>query len=134
MTNNFSLVIGENLIRVIDVGVAKNKITVLAAAYDSVVNNIYTDNSGKIDVNVVNKIVRLVNDAGVTKRQVNIIIPDGFSYTRIIDMPMLSDKELLSAKANSKKFTSLFAPLTEKIFLQLSPPSSLFKIPSLEPI
>ena len=97
MTNNFSLVIGENLIRVIDVGVAKNKITVLAAAYDSVVNNIYTDNSGKIDVNVVNKIVRLVNDAGVTKRQVNIIIPDGFSYTRIIDMPMLSDKELLSA-------------------------------------
>jgi len=97
MSNSFSLAIGEELIRVVDGQLSKDKIIINAAAYDNINENIYVDNSGKISIDTANKIVKLINDAGISKRQVNIIIPDGFSYTRIIEMPLLSDKELLSA-------------------------------------
>src|SRR3990167_20277 len=97
MSNSFSLAIGEELIRVVDGQLSKDKIIINAAAYDNINENIYVDNSGNISIDTANKIVKLINDAGISKIQVNIIIPDGFSYTRIIEMPLLSDKELLSA-------------------------------------
>ncbi|MGH7245710.1 MAG: type IV pilus assembly protein PilM [Candidatus Levyibacteriota bacterium] len=39
----------------------------------------------------------LVDEAKITTRYVNVALPEGQVYTRIIEMPILSDKELISA-------------------------------------
>ena len=42
-------------------------------------------------------IQKLMQDAGIRKKAVNIVIPDTYSYSQIIEMPILTEKELLSA-------------------------------------
>lgn len=39
----------------------------------------------------------MVNDAGISTKYVNIALPENQVYTKVIDMPVLSDKELQSA-------------------------------------
>lgn len=96
-SNSFALTIGEQYLRTIDCDIEKNHITVKAAAFDIYESNVFSNNNNKIDTNLANKIIRLINDSGINKKQVNIVIPDTYSYSRIIEMPLLSDKELISA-------------------------------------
>src|SRR3990167_3156469 len=53
-------------------------------------------------------------DARVTTRRVNIALPESMAFTRVIEMPMLSDKELASAiRWEAEQYIPL--PLSEAI-------------------
>jgi len=97
MTNNtFTLDIGEKIIKVADV--SKNGKFYQADALamcDSAVN-IYTSDEKKVET-AVPVIKKLVEDAGITKKIVNIIVPNSFSYSRLVETPVLTEKELISA-------------------------------------
>ncbi len=46
---------------------------------------------------IAQAIKAMVNEAGISTKYVNIALPENQVYTRVIEMPMLSDKELESA-------------------------------------
>lgn len=93
---NFVIGIGEESFKVLDVTLEK-KVKIAAAAYDLSSTDIYSDETDESQSKATELIRRLVHDAGIKKKEAVIIIPDGQSYARILEMPMLTDKELISA-------------------------------------
>lgn len=93
----FALSLGEEFIKVIDGEFQGPKITVSAAAYDATPQNLYEDETDLSIKKNAELIGKLVKDAGIKKREAAIVIPDGQSYSRIIEMPMITERELISA-------------------------------------
>jgi type IV pilus assembly protein PilM len=113
----FAVDIGETYVKIADVEKKKNKYTAKSLACGEITTNIY--NSGGIkDLEVNSSLLqKLIKDADIKKKNVNIVIPDGRSYSQIIEMPILTEKELASA---IKYQADQFIPLPiEKISLDL---------------
>lgn len=68
-----------------------------AATYSEYSSNPFLNNTDEMIHDVATIVSKLVAEAKFNKREVNIVIPDTQSYTRILDMPSLTDKELISA-------------------------------------
>ncbi len=95
-SNSFILNIGERNLKVVDMDkVADNYVINSMGLVDSEVN-IYNSDE-KTGNKVVPKIVKLLEDTKIEKKEVNIVIPNTYSYCRIIEMPILTEKELISA-------------------------------------
>lgn len=93
----FSLDIGESYIKLADVEVKKKTFVAKSAGYNEIPFNVYSITAAEYMTKTSEMISKLVKDAEVKKSDVNIIIPDSQSYTRIFDMPLMTDKELVSA-------------------------------------
>ncbi|HLL60382.1 MAG TPA: pilus assembly protein PilM [Candidatus Nitrosocosmicus sp.] len=93
----FSIDIGEKYIKVADVEKKGNNLLALSLAYDQAPANMYLSESIKDTEQTKLLIQKLIKDAGIRKKNVNIIIPDSHSYSQILEMPSISEKELLSA-------------------------------------
>ncbi len=93
----FTLSLGEEYIRVIDGEVKGANILISAAAFDTVVSNLYEDETDITIKKTAELIGKLAKDSGIKKREVSIVVPDGQSYSRIIEMPMITERELISA-------------------------------------
>ncbi|MFQ5451992.1 MAG: pilus assembly protein PilM, partial [Candidatus Paceibacterota bacterium] len=66
-------------------------------AYDISPPQLYNTESKENVKSVAELIAKIVHDAGIKKKEVKIIIPDSHSYSRILEMPLLTEKELISA-------------------------------------
>lgn len=56
--------------------------------------------SGNLETNIeaeVTQIKKLIETLNITKKNVNLIIPDSLTYSQIVSMPLLNEKELISA-------------------------------------
>ncbi len=93
----FCLDIGEGYIKLADVEAKKKNFVAKTAAFNETKVNIYSVTSQEYSAKTSEMIRVLVTDSQVKKTDVNIIIPDSQSYTRILEMPLLTDKELVSA-------------------------------------
>ena len=93
----FSLDIGEKFIKATDIDKQKDKLIPLVATFGEYSSNPYINNADEILHNTSVFISKLITEAHFNKREINIIIPDSQSYTRIFEMPLLTDKELISA-------------------------------------
>lgn len=93
----FSIDIGEKYIQVADCAKKGAEFEVRALAYDEVPANIYITEGEKSVQAAGGVISKLISDAGIKKKGVHIILPDSHSYSRIIEMPLLTEKELVSA-------------------------------------
>ncbi len=93
----FALDVGEKYIKIADVSKSGSLLTAKTFAYDQAFANFFITEGERQAKELASTIQKLVSDGGIKKKTVNIIIPDTHSYSRIIEMPLLTEKELVSA-------------------------------------
>jgi len=108
----FCLELGDNFIRVADAEIKDQKVEF--SSLGSVIKPIpFFINQNQVNIDSAAKAIeKLVADLKIQKKAVNIIIPDTYTYSQILTMPYLKEKELLSAiKYQADQFIPL--PLDE---------------------
>lgn len=96
-SNQIVLDIGDTYIKIAKVSVASGKIVAETLAYDRIELNVYLNDSDEAANKLALLIKQMVKDTKVTAREAAIVIPDSRSYTRVLEMPTLTEKELISA-------------------------------------
>lgn len=98
MANNpFTLDIDEKYTKIVE---AKKVGDLLEVSYLGQIETpeaFYTTNLEKVIESEVIQIKKLVKNANITKKNVNLIIPDSLTYNQVVSMPLLNEKELISA-------------------------------------
>ncbi|OGK16844.1 hypothetical protein A2690_03660 [Candidatus Roizmanbacteria bacterium RIFCSPHIGHO2_01_FULL_39_12b] len=93
----FALEFAEDSMRVGDFETKGDSLVTISAGITPIVHNIFITDTDDVVRVIESSIKKLLNDSKITKKSVNIIIPDSQSYSRIIEMPLLTEKELISA-------------------------------------
>lgn len=95
--SNFCIDIGENLIKVVDAKNVSNQLEIQSLGYAEGELNFFSIESEKTLQSQTTKIGKLVSELKITKKNVDVIIPDSVTYSQILEMPRLNEKELISA-------------------------------------
>jgi len=93
----FALDLGEKYIKIADIEKKKDKYLAKSLAYSELSTNFYTTGAIIEHEKIASQLQMLIKDAGIKKKNVNIVIPDSQSYSKILEMPLLTEKELFSA-------------------------------------
>ena len=93
----FCLDIDEKFTKVVDAKKVGDSLEIVALGKAVTPDFFYTSNLEKNIENQVNQIKKLIESLKITKKDVNIIIPDSLTYSQIISMPLLNEKELITA-------------------------------------
>lgn len=93
----FCLDIGENLIKLVDTKLTSGQLDIQTMAYSEGEMNFYSSEAEKIAENQTTRIEKLINSLKITKKNVAVVIPDSVTYSQILQMPRLNEKELISA-------------------------------------
>ncbi|MBP9815938.1 pilus assembly protein PilM [Candidatus Woesebacteria bacterium] len=96
-STTFTLDIGEQYLKVVDAEMSGGSLVAHSAALTDVEFNPYATTAEDYVKRTSDAIQKLLNDAQIKKRDAHIVIPDSQSYTRVFEMPLLTEKELLSA-------------------------------------
>jgi len=108
----FCLDLGNNYVRVADANVSEQTVDISSLGSIACPLNIFLNPNEKSIDEAAKSVEKLVNDLKITKKNVNIILPDTYSYSQILPMPYLKEKELFSAiKYQADQFIPL--PLDE---------------------
>lgn len=98
MANNFfCLDIDERFTKVVDAKKVENVLEVTALGKAETQELFYSSNLEKVAEAQVSQIKKLVETLKINKKNVNLIIPDSLTYNQIISMPLLNEKELITA-------------------------------------
>ncbi|MCX7881304.1 MAG: pilus assembly protein PilM [Patescibacteria group bacterium] len=113
MANDFfSLELGNDFFRLADVEMANNKIKINSLFFQDNTLPIFSNDNEQTIIEEAKIIEKAINNLKIKKNNLNVIIPDYYSYSRIVEMPILKEKELLSAiKYQADQFIPL--PLEE---------------------
>lgn len=95
--NSVCIDIGEKFIRVVDARFRNGLFEVAVFGQTDATPYYYIGGSEKNIENQADIITKLFASLKLKKRNVNVIIPDSFSYSQILEVPRLNDKELQSA-------------------------------------
>ena len=95
--NLVTLDIGDAFLKIAQVELKSGKPVLQTLAYERIPMNVYMNDSDEAENKLVLLIQKMLKDSKVSSGNVSIVIPDSRSYTRIIEMPLLTDKELVSA-------------------------------------
>ncbi len=95
--NFFTLDIDEKFTKVADAKKAGDILEVTALGKTETPDLFYSSNLEKTVETEVSQIKKLIETLNITKKNVNLIIPDTLTYSQIISMPLLNEKELISA-------------------------------------
>ncbi len=94
---SFALEINEKYTRMCDLRPNGQKIELLSlGSYETATNFFDTENQLVLDKQV-EIIKRLYGNLRIRKKQINVIIPDSRTYSQIVEMPKLKEKELIAA-------------------------------------
>jgi len=93
----FCLDIGENLIKVVDAKSAPNRLEVQSMGFAEGELNFFSSDVEKTNESQTSKIEKLISSLKISKKNVAIVIPDSVTYSQILEMPKLNEKELISA-------------------------------------
>jgi type IV pilus assembly protein PilM len=96
-TNSFALDIDEKFTKVVESQAVDQFIEVTAMGKIETPEAFYTSNLEKTVDAEVAQIKKLVETLNISKKSVNLIIPDALTYNQIISMPLLNEKELITA-------------------------------------
>ncbi len=98
MTDNFfSLDIDEKFTKLAEAKRSGDMLEVTALGKTETSEFFYTGNLEKNIEAEVTQIKKLIETLNITKKNVNLIIPDTLTYSQIVSMPLLNEKELISA-------------------------------------
>lgn len=95
--NLMSLHLGENVVRLAKAKNDKGKIEIEALGHQADAPAFFAMDTEKILDDEKKVIKKLVESLRIKQKNVNVVIPDGFTYSQILNMPKLKEKELLSA-------------------------------------
>ena len=93
----FCVDFGESFIKVADAKKDGSLIDVSSLGFAEVSPAFYSADTEKVIGDHATIIQKLLTTLKITKRNVNIVIPDTYSYSQVLDMPKLNEKELISA-------------------------------------
>lgn len=95
----FGLDIGSTSIKVVQLGKQGDSFTLLAAGITPTpANGLGTENQQDLET-VAQAVKKLVVDTKITTREVSLSLPESKVYTRLINLPLLTDEEVSSAIA-----------------------------------
>lgn len=98
MTDNiFGLDIDEKFTKVVEAKKTGDMLDVTALGKVETSEFFYTGNLEKNIEAEVAQIRKLIDNLKITKKNVNLIIPDSLTYSQVVSMPLLNEKELISA-------------------------------------
>jgi type IV pilus assembly protein PilM len=118
-SSTFTLDIGERYIKLVDADMSGSTLIAHSAAFSDLEFNPYITAADDYTKKAAGTVQKLLNDAQIKKRDVHIVIPDSQSYTRVFEMPLLTEKELLSA---IRYQADQFIPIPiEKVSLDIFP-------------
>jgi len=95
--DSFTLEIGDNYLRLVDAQMANGQLDIAAIGAVEKPTLFFTTQNEKSLTDTALDIEKLVQNLKIKKKTVNIIIPDTYTYSQILTMPYLKEKELLSA-------------------------------------
>lgn len=87
----------ENIIRIVKAKNSGGKIDIDLIAFQSDMPPFFELDTEKIFAEETRLLKKALDILKINKRPVNIVIPDGFTYSQVVYMPRLKEKELLSA-------------------------------------
>ena len=93
----FTLDIDEEFTKVVDVKKTGDLLEIVALGKAETPEFFYTSTLEKNTETEVTQIKKLVETLNITKKNVNLIIPDSLTYSQVISMPLLNEKELITA-------------------------------------
>ena len=93
----FCLDLSESYIKIVDASRNGNQFGVNGLGFGPSIPNYYFIETEKIIADQAGIISKLLINLRISQKNVNVIIPDSVSYSQILDMPKLNEKELLSA-------------------------------------
>ena len=97
-TDFFSLEITDNAIKIFDGEILpKEIVTKKISLLYNLPFSFFTQDTPDVSQKLADVIKKLVSDLKIGKRKVNVIIPDAYTYSQILPMPYLNEKELISA-------------------------------------
>lgn len=96
-SNQIVLDIGDTFVKLAKISIADGHIVADTLAYERVPLNVYVNDSDDAANKLAALIKQMVKDTKISARDAAIVIPDSRSYTRILEMPTLTEKELISA-------------------------------------
>lgn len=98
MTDNFfCLDIDEKFTKIVDAKKTGDSLEITALGKAETPEFFYSGNLEKSIEEQVGKIKKLLETSNITKKNVNLIIPDSLTYSQVISMPLLNEKELITA-------------------------------------
>lgn len=89
--------IGETYVKVADAKKNNNLLEINNLGFTESNNNFFTSSTDKTTEEQAAIIDKLIRGLKITKKNVNIVIPDSYTYSQIVEMPKLNEKELISA-------------------------------------
>ncbi|VVA43606.1 Type IV pilus biogenesis ATPase PilM [Candidatus Roizmanbacteria bacterium] len=95
--NYFSLDIDEKFTKVVESKLVDQFVKISALGKIETPEFFYSSNLEKIVDAEVSQIKKIIETLNIVSKNVNLIIPDSMTYNQIISMPLLNEKELLSA-------------------------------------
>ncbi|MDO8609998.1 MAG: pilus assembly protein PilM [bacterium] len=93
----FCLNISDNFIKLVDAKKNGEQLDISQIAYSIGVPLFYSTESEKTNTDQSQIIKKLIELQKITKKNVNVLIPDNVTYSQILEMPRLNEKELISA-------------------------------------
>ncbi len=93
----FSLDIGESFIKLADVKKINDQLEVYSLGFTPTNPGFYQTEIEKAIQNQADEINKLIISNKITKKNVAIVIPDSYTFSQIVTMPQLNEKELISA-------------------------------------
>ncbi len=97
MADGISIDLGERLIRIAKAKNEGGKIRVDLLMQELDTPQFFDLDTEKMNDDETKILKKLVDSTKIAKKSVNVVIPDGFTYSQIVTMPKLKEKELLSA-------------------------------------
>lgn len=97
MNDSFSIEINDVYTRVCDMDLKGDKVELITFGQKETSPYFFSSNNDisiEKEAYVINK---LQSELKIAKRNVNVIIPDAYTYSQVIEMPRLKEKELLAA-------------------------------------
>ena len=95
--NYFCLDIDEKFTKLVEAKRSGDVIDVTALGKTETPEFFYSSNLEKVIDTEVTQIKKLIETLNIKKKDVNLIIPDSLTYNQIISMPLLNEKELITA-------------------------------------
>ncbi len=95
--SKISVNLGEKAIHVAKARESGGKVEVELLGYQQDTPPFFDLDTEKIIEDVAKILKKMVDNLKIGKRPVNVVIPDAFTYSQIVTMPKLKEKELLSA-------------------------------------
>lgn len=97
MSKLVGLDLGTDTIKVVELDTVNNSSRLVAAAAGPSTSKGLLSES-QVDLDELSDTIRKVSsEAGITTREVNVALPESMVFTRVVDMPQMTEKELASA-------------------------------------